>query len=108
MRCFKFRRFAETSINLFVCACMFIPRRKQRGQRQTSTRRQCEHLLNSSVLQRIYGASLLVLAPGSDWDLRLLLEHRKTLALDSGLPARLVFLPFINFQRARRLFLCLV
>ena len=32
----------------------------------------------------------------SDWDLRLLREHRKTLALDSGLPARLVLLPFIN------------
>ena len=25
----------RTSINLFVCACMFIPRRKQHGQRQT-------------------------------------------------------------------------
>ena len=38
------------------------------------------------------------LAPGSDWDLRLLLdfEHRETLALDSGFPARLVFLPFMN------------
>ena len=29
------------------------------------------------------------LVPGSDWDLRLLREHRETLALDSGFPARL-------------------
>ena len=32
---------------------------------------------------------------GSDWDLRLFREHRKTLALDSGFPAWLVFLPFV-------------
>ena len=38
------------------------------------------------------------LAPGSDWDLRLLHERRETLALySSGTPARLVFLPFINY-----------
>ena len=41
------------------------------------------------------------LAPGSDWDLRLLREHRETLALDSGLPARLVFLPFLNYLRTQ-------
>ena len=38
--------------------------------------------------------------PGSDWDLRSLREHRATLALDSGLPAWLVFLPFINCPAA--------
>ena len=42
------------------------------------------------------------LAPGSgklSRDLRLLREHQTpgTLALDSGTPARLVFLPFINY-----------
>ena len=37
------------------------------------------------------------LAPGSDRDLRLLREHRETLALDSGTPARLVSLPLINY-----------
>ena len=30
-------------------------------------------------------------------DLRLLLELRETLALDIGIPARLVFIPFINY-----------
>ena len=28
-----------------------------------------------------------LLAPGSDWDLRLLREHRETFELDSGFPA---------------------
>ena len=38
----------------------------------------------------------LLSCQAGDWDLRLLREHRETLALDSGLPARLVSLPFID------------
>ena len=65
--------------------------------------------LSRGAFKKIYvGPHPYSLVPGSDWDLRLLHEHREMLALDSGLPARLVFLLFINFQRARRLFLCLV
>ena len=55
-------------------------------------------LLGSKCLSKIYiGPYPYSLAPGSDWDLRLLREHRETLALDGGFPARLVFLPFIIY-----------
>ena len=48
----------------------------------------------------------LLSCQASDWDLRLLREHRETLALDSGFRARLVFLPLIIYYTSQAFWGC--